>query len=321
MHNSVSDPKIQAQATMLANRVQKRFRHLHKRFSRQGIEIFRLYDWDIPEIRAVVDWYAGHLVIGEYMREQSLPSWLPAMAEAVAALLDVPPERVHLKKRQAGLRDGKRYGRLDHSHEKIIMGERDLKFWINPRDFVDTGLFSDHRNTRLMVRDLALGKDFLNLYCYTASFTCYAAAGGAKASISVDRSQGNLDWARENFRLNGLNEKDHALVQADVPEYLDRLKREGRRFDLAVLDPPSYSSIRETPHTFDINTEHPALLHRVCDVMKKGGVLFFSTNHQGFEPLLDSLRVETIEEITSRTLPEDYQSKRKRIHRCWRILI
>ncbi|MDY0162698.1 class I SAM-dependent methyltransferase [Desulfobotulus sp.] len=321
MQDQAIEQKIQNQAHMLANRVHKRFRHLHKRFERQGIEAFRLYDWDIPEIRAVVDWYAGHLVIAEYMREQSLPQWLPAMAQAVATILQVPMERVHLKKRHAGIRDGKRYDRMDRTCERIAVKERDLRFWINPHDFVDTGLFSDHRNTRLLVREMASDKDFLNLYCYTASFTCYAAAGGARASISVDRSQGNLDWARDNFILNGLKEKDHMLVRADVPEYLDRLKGASRRFDLAILDPPSYSSMREKDHTFDINQEHPALIHKVLDVMKKGGTLFFSTNHQGFEPLLSSLRVEKIEEITEKTLPEDYQSKQKRIHRCWRILI
>lgn len=321
MQEQTIDQKIQHQAAMLANRVQKRFRHLHKRFARQGIEVFRLYDWDIPEIRAVVDWYGGHLVIAEYMREQSLPQWLPSVANAVAKILNVPASKVHLKERKAGLRDGKRYTRLDRTFEKIMMGERDLKFWINPNDFVDTGLFSDHRNTRLMVREMAAGKDFLNLYCYTASFTCYAAAGGAKASISVDRSRGNLDWAGENFVLNGLKEKNHMRIQTDVPEYLNRLKRESRRFDLAVLDPPSYSSMHDQEHAFDINQEHPALLHQVLDVMKKDGVLFFSTNHQAFEPLMDSLRVQKIEEITEKTIPEDYRSKTKRIHRCWRILV
>jgi len=177
------------QADMLANRVRKRWHHLHKRFTKQNIEVFRLYDWDIPEIRAVVDWYSGHLVIGEYTRMQSVPEWLPMMGEAVANALNVPAENVHLKERKAGKQEGKRYERLDYAEKKITVSERDLKFWVNLSDFVDTGLFSDHRNTRQMVRELSAGKDFLNLYCYTGTFTCYAAKGGANSTFSVDRSE------------------------------------------------------------------------------------------------------------------------------------
>ena len=166
------------QGQMLANRVRKRYKHLRNRFNRQNIEVFRLYDWDIPEIRAVVDWYGGHLVIGEYMRRQSVPEWLPIMGQAVANVLNVPMEKVHLKERWAGKQDGNRYQRLDRTDKKIVLSERDLKFLVNPYDYVDTGLFSDHRDTRQMVREMAAGKDFLNLYCYTASFSCYAAKGG-----------------------------------------------------------------------------------------------------------------------------------------------
>ena len=166
------DEKTRAQADMLANRVKKRFRHLRKRFNKQNLEVFRLYDWEIPEIRAVVDWYAGHLVIGEYSRKQSTPDWLPAMGKAVADLLEVPQENLHLKVRKAGIQEGERYGRLADKNIKIPMWERDLQFLVNPSDYVDTGLFSDHRNTRAMVRKMAAGKDFLNLYCYTGTFTC-----------------------------------------------------------------------------------------------------------------------------------------------------
>ncbi|MCW7753086.1 class I SAM-dependent methyltransferase [Desulfobotulus sp. H1] len=321
MPHPIHDEKTARQAAMLANRIQKRFKHLHKRFQREGLEIFRLYDWDIPEIRAVVDWYAGHLVIAEYVREQSMDHWLPSMAEAVATTLGIPMDRVHLKKRHAGIRDGRRYERIDRTGEKIRMKERDLSFWINPSDFVDTGLFSDHRNTRAMVRNMAAGTRFLNLYCYTASFTCYAAAGGAAESLSIDRSRSNLDWAEENFILNGTHREKHRLLQADAMDYLKILKQKGQTFSLAVVDPPSYSSAREKDRTFDIRRDHPELITRVIQVMEKGSTIFFSTNHQGFEPCMERFRSETIEEITQKTIPEDYQNKQKRIHRCWRILV
>ncbi|MEZ4525059.1 MAG: class I SAM-dependent methyltransferase [Desulfobacterales bacterium] len=307
------------QAEMLANRIKKRWNHLHKRFAKQGIEVFRLYDWDIPEIRAVVDWYAGHLVIGEYTRMQSVPEWLPMMAEAAANALNVPIENVHLKERKAGKQEGKRYERLDYTDKKMAVSERDLKFWVNLSDFVDTGLFSDHRNTRQMVRELAAGKDFLNLYCYTGTFTCAAAKGGARSTVSADRSETVIQWAKENLELNGIPERGNTLMQTDAFDFLRKAKRQNQTFDLAVVDPPSYSSTRSRNQEFDIVTDHPLLLETVISLMKKGGIIFFSANHQNFEPRMDHLRAQEIKEITSLTIPEDYVSKKKQMHRCWKI--
>ena len=306
---------------MLANRVRKRFRHLKKRFDRQNIEVFRLYDWDIPEIRAVVDWYAGHLVVGEYMRRQSTPEWLPLMGAAVAEALAVPEENLHLKQRRAGKQGGKRYERLDHTDQKIIMAERDLKFYVNPWDYVDTGLFADHRNTRRMVRQMAMDRDFLNLYCYTGSFSCYAAKGGARTTLSVDRSRTAITWARDNLALNNISEAAHTLVQSPVFAFLKKAARENRRFDLAVVDPPSYSTAKAGNEDFDIAADHPALLAAVVAVMRAGATVFFSTNHQKFEPRMAGLRVAEVREITAATIPEDYLSKRKTIHRCWQIRV
>ncbi|MFZ5571924.1 MAG: class I SAM-dependent methyltransferase [Thermodesulfobacteriota bacterium] len=313
--------KFLTQAEMLANKVRKRFRHLRKRFAGQRIEVFRLYDWDIPEIRAVVDWYAGHLVIGEYTRRQTVPEWLPMMGQAVAAAMEVPPENIHLKERRTGRHDGKRYERLDHTDRKIIVAERDLRFYVNPHDYVDTGLFSDHRNTRQMVRELAAGRDFLNLYCYTATFTCYAALGGARSTVSVDRSETAVKWARENMELNAIPREGHPVIHAHTFDFLKKAGKEGRFFDLAVVDPPSFSIIRSKDYEFDVSKDHPMLLQAVLAVMRKGGLIFFSTNHQDFTPRLDRLDATAVVEITDATIPEDYISKRKRVHRCWRITV
>ena len=321
--NELSDRSQQTerQAEMLANRVKKRFRHLNKRFSRQNIEIFRLYDWDIPEIRAVVDWYGGHLVIGEYMRRQSIPEWLPQMGRAVAEALEVDPEKIHLKQRWAGKQDGQRYSRLDHTDRKIVLSERDLKFLVNPCDYVDTGLFADHRDTRQMVRDLADGKDFLNLYCYTASFSCYAAKGGARSTLSVDRSESAVQWARENMVLNSIDPSCNQLVQAHTFDFLERAARQDHRFDVAVVDPPSYSTTQTRNVFFDIVRDHPRLMAAVVELLRPGAVLFFSTNHQDFQPRMEALKVSKLEEITEQTIPEDYRHKRKLIHRCWRMAV
>lgn len=137
----------------------------------------------------MVDWYAGHLVIGEYSRRQSTEGWLSIMGQSVADILNVPKNKLHLKVRRSGYKEGKRYNRIDHINQKIAMSERDLKFLINPTDYVDTGLFSDHRNTRQMIRERAKGSTFLNLYCYTGSFTCYAAKGAKKPFPWIDLKQ------------------------------------------------------------------------------------------------------------------------------------
>jgi 23S rRNA (guanine2069-N7)-methyltransferase len=313
--------KFESQGRMLANRVKKRFKHLHKRFSRQRIDVFRLYDWDIPEIRAVVDWYDGHLVVGEYMRRQSVPQWLPMMAGAVAEALGIAGEKVHLKQRRAGKQDGRRYGRIDFTDRKIVVRERDLNFYVNPWDYVDTGLFSDHRNTRQMVRDMAAGKDFLNLYCYTAAFSCYAAKGGARSTLSVDRSETAVKWARENMVLNQIPRSTNTLVQAHTLDFLKVAARRRQRFDIAVVDPPSYSTTHTRNEAFDIEKDHPHLLASVAAVMKAGAVVFFSTNHQDFHPRMERLDISGVTEITGSTIPEDYLRKRSPIHRCWKILI
>lgn len=313
--------KHREQAAMLANKVKKRYRHLARRFAQRKIEVFRLYDWDIPEIRAVVDWYAGHLVVGEYTRTQTTETWLPLMAQVVAQALDVPAERVHLKKRYYGPSDGQRYKRIDYTDRMIEVSETDLHFLVNPWDWVDTGLFADHRITRGMVREMANGKDFLNLFCYTGAFTCYAARGGARTSVSVDRSRTAVQWARRNLALNGIDTSAHVVLQAHTLDYIATARRRNQMFDLAVVDPPSFSSRRSHSDHFDIAQDHPLLLNAVVELIRPGGIIFFSTNHQYFEPRMDEVRLVAFEEITARTIPEDYLHKRKTIHRCWKLVV
>jgi 23S rRNA G2069 N7-methylase RlmK/C1962 C5-methylase RlmI len=303
---------------MLANRVLKRYGHLAKRFAKQGIEAFRLYDWDIPEVRAVVDWYAGRLVVAEYARQQTGPDYLPALGAAAGAALGVPPGHVYLKERRTGTGEGPRYRPTGRGGERFEVRERDLRFWVNLSDRLDSGLFGDHRDTRALVRGLSAGRTFLNLYCYTGAFTVAAAAGGARGTTSVDRSVTYLDWLGANLALNGLEGEQHEAIQADSVRFLDEAREGGRRWDLVVLDPPSFSGSRETGDAFDINRDHPDLLRRALAVTGPGGTLFFSTNHQRFEPRLEGLPAASVEEITDRTIPEDYRNRQ--VHRLWRIL-
>ncbi len=317
MIEPMSPERIANHAKMLANRVRKRFTTLSRQFAREGIEVFRLYDWDIPEIRAVVDWYAGHLVVAEYTRKQTGPDWLPAVGLAVARELDVPEERLHLKQRRTGGDDGPRYLRLADVGTRFIVRERDLRFWVNLTDRLDTGLFSDHRDTRQVVSSLAQGADFLNLYAYTGTFTCAAALGGARTTMTVDRSATYCEWAADNLALNGLAGPRHERVQADTLAFLDRAANEGRRWNLVVVDPPSFSQDRGPGSGFDIQRDHPDLLARVLAVTAPGGTVFFSTNHQRFEPRMDDLPVASRTELTPKTIPPDYRNRQ--VHRCWRL--
>ncbi len=319
MVRTYSREETEKHAALLANRVTKRFRHLSRRFRKQNIECFRLYDWDIPEIRAVVDWYRGHAVVGEYERTQTGPDWLPRMARAVAEALDLPMENVHIKRRRTKTAEGPRYKKMGSSGKRFEVRERDLKFWVNLDDFLDTGLYSDHRDTRVIIRDLARDKNFLNLFGYTGAFTCAAAAGGAKSTLTVDRSGTHLKWARENLKLNGLWGPRHNLMRFDASRYLGKLKREGRRFDLCFVDPPSFYQDQTRKVSFDINEDHPRLLQQVISVMEPGASVFFSTNHQRFVPRLDGLKVRDLTELTPRTIPEDFRNRK--IHRCWRMTV
>ncbi|MDD5680008.1 MAG: class I SAM-dependent methyltransferase [Candidatus Omnitrophica bacterium] len=313
----VTPEKTQHHAEILANRIRKRFRHLSKHFRRQNIDCFRLYDWDIKEVRAVVDWYAGHAVIAEYVRLQTGPEWLPQMAKAVAEALNLPPENVHFKRRQTKTKKGPRYKRISYEGKRFEVRERDLRFWVNLDDFLDTGLYSDHRDTRVIIRKLAAEKDFLNLYAYTGAFTCAAAAGGARTTVTVDRSSTHLKWAKDNLELNNLWGPRHSLVQSDVMQFLKQAHRQGKRFTLAFVDPPSFFNDLNRGVSFDINRDHPALIRDVLKVMAPGALVFFSTNHQRFEPRLDGLPVRDLAEITQATIPEDYRNRQ--VHRCWRM--
>ena len=315
----MTSERAQFHAQILSNRIRSRFRHLSRKFRRQGIDCFRLYDWDIPEVRAVVDWYAGHVVIAEYERLQTGTDWLPQMAAAVAEALHIPLTHTHMKRRHTNTKGGIRYSKMGSGGVRFEVRERDLRFWVNLDDFLDTGLYSDHRETRIIVEKLAQAKDFLNLYAYTGTFTCAAAAAGARTTVSVDRSETNLSWAKDNLELNGLWGPHHILVQSDVDTYLAQACSQGKRFNLAVVDPPSFFQDREREVAFDINRDHPQLIKNVLKVMAPKSTVFFSTNHQRFEPRMDGLKVSNIVELTPNTIPEDYRNRH--VHRCWQIIV
>ncbi len=319
----ITPEESEKHAELLGNRCLKRFDHLHKKFSKQHIDSFRLYDWDIPEVRAAVDWYPDHLVLAEYERVQTdEPFYLPALAEGLAKKMKLPLSHVHIKRRRTWT--GEDTPRYEHqgtqgvaTGQRLIVQERDIKVFVNLDDFLDTGLYSDHRDTRVLVSQLAAGKDFLNLFAHTGAFTCAAAKAGAKSTTTVDRSATYLEWAKDNLALNGISSDQHTFPQGDTFKFLKYAKETGKRYRLAVVDPPSFFRDTLAETSFDINLDHPLLLSQVLEVMLPGSTVFFSTNHQRFEPQFEELKAKEIKEISPGNIPEDYRNRR--IHRCWTL--
>jgi 23S rRNA (guanine2445-N2)-methyltransferase / 23S rRNA (guanine2069-N7)-methyltransferase len=306
-------------------RLAKRFKHLAKWARRQGIEAFRVYDRDIPEIPLVIDWYAGWLHAAEYDRPHERTEiehevWLDRMVEAAAAELGVPPERTFLKVRRRQ-RDGGQYEKVDARRSLITVKEGDLAFEVNLSDYLDTGLFLDHRTTRGLVRAEADGKRFLNLFCYTGSFSVAAAAGGAATTTSVDLSNTYLDWTRTNLARNGFKDAGrHRTVRDEARAFLEHRARRGADpFDLVVCDPPTFSRSARSETPWDVDRDHAALLELVARNLAPGGVVYFSTNFRRFHLEEERLAATyAIREITRRTIPEDFRNER--IHRAWRLV-
>jgi 23S rRNA (cytosine1962-C5)-methyltransferase len=308
---------------MFENRLRKNVKHFRKWARARGLTAYRVYDRDVPEYTYAVDVYADRVHLVEYPRRRALKSLEEQRAEVLAtvtAVLEVPPERIHVKTHLPQPWGRSQYGRVGEGTERLVVEEQGLKFWVNLGDYLDTGLFMDHRLTRARVRDEAKGRSFLNLFCYTGAFTVYAAAGGASRTLSVDLSNTYLDWAEENLALNGLSDTRHTLLRADAMAWVQDQRREpGQLFDLVVCDPPSFSTSKKMQGSFNVQRDHVRLLEGIRELMAPGGVLYFSTNFLGFELKDTAVRgYEGVEELTPGSIPEDFQ--RQEIHRCWRLV-
>ncbi|RIK83132.1 MAG: bifunctional 23S rRNA (guanine(2069)-N(7))-methyltransferase RlmK/23S rRNA (guanine(2445)-N(2))-methyltransferase RlmL [Planctomycetota bacterium] len=309
------------QAAEFANRLKKRAHHLRRWPTKRGITCYRLYERDIPEVPLAVDRYEDALHIAEFERPHDRTpaehaDWLDHMVRTAADVLGVPRDLVFVKHRERQ-RGRQQYERVADRQAIRVVQEGGLRFQVNLSDYVDTGLFLDHRITRSMVRNDAQGATFLNLFAYTGAFTVYAAAGGAAETTSVDLSPMYLEWAETNLRLNGFDGPQHRLRRADARGYLATVGGKPR-FDLAVVDPPTFSNSKRLNEDWDVQRDHAALLAQVLRVMRPGGVVYFSTNSRRFKLDETALAGTTYREITRQTIPEDFRNAR--IHRCWRIV-
>jgi 23S rRNA (guanine2445-N2)-methyltransferase / 23S rRNA (guanine2069-N7)-methyltransferase len=208
------------------------------------------------------------------------------------------------------------YEKRDSAAERHAVLEAGLKFWVNFRDYLDTGLFLDHRIVRGMLRGWARDADFLNLFCYTGSATVYAAAGGARSTTGVDLSNTYLDWAHENLLLNGFGDANHELYRADCLAWLEQQEPRGARFDLIFLDPPTFSNSKRMDGVLDVQRDHVGMIRRSLKLLRPDGRLVFSTNFTRFKLDTEALADLAIEDISAATVPKDFE-RHARIHKCF----
>lgn len=323
---------------MLAERLAKRMRHLARWAGRQQIGCFRLYERDIPDFPIVIDWYAD-LDGVELCRDGDAIAWFhertrddtpdetlayrrAAEAEILAGL-DIPRDRLFVKHRgRQRDPDGGReqYERIDSRGMVKLVAEHGSRFEINLSDYLDVGLFIDHRPTRLAVRQRAAGKRVLNLFAYTGAFSVHARAGGATHTTTIDLSRTYLDWFERNLKHNDLGpDADHVTVHGDCLQWLEAGPADGEAYDIVICDPPTFSnSKRMKAGSFAIERDYPALIEHVARFVAPGGEIFFSTNARRFD--FDSAHVPagfSAHEISHRSVPEEFRNKK--IHRCWRL--
>lgn len=313
------------EAEMLANRLRKNRRHLGRWAARNDIGCYRVYDADLPEYAFAVDIYEGERVwvhVQEYTPPDSVDpkSALRRRREAeqvIAEVLEVTRDRLFFKfrRRQKGKAQ---YARLDRQEAFHAVREAGHRFLVNFTDYLDTGLFLDHRLVRARVGELAAGRRFLNLFAYTGTTTVYAAAGGAPETTTVDLSARYLDWARRNLELNGFAGSSHRLVVADCLEWIEEATRAPARYDLIYVDPPTFSNSKKMQSDWDVQRDHASLLRRAVKLLAPGGIILFSTNARRFR-LSESLRRDMVcKDFTKASLPEDFR-RNPRIHQCWEI--
>jgi len=302
---------------MFANRLTKNRRRLRSWLRRENIECYRLYDADMPEYAVAVDIYGEYVHVAEYKAPTSVSGAaaqrrLEEIRLAVPEALDVPAERVVYKERSRQ-RGASQYTRQGSRGEFLSVSEGGARLLVNLQDYIDTGLFLDHRPLRRRIARESRDRDFLNLFCYTGSATVHAALGGARSTTSVDTSNTYLQWLGRNFEANGFGGAAHRVEKADAIEWLSRTRDQ---FDLILLDPPSFSNSKSRAGNFDVQRDHAALVRAAMACLRPGGRLYFSTNRRGFHLDAELAAAFEVEDMSAATLDPDF-ARNPRIHRCW----
>lgn len=304
-----------------ANRLRKNLKKLEKWAKQQGIECYRLYDADLPEYNVAVDRYGSKVVVQEYappkqVDAQKARQRLFDVINATLAVLDLPSNQLVLKTRER--QKGKnQYEKLAQKGEFLQVTEFNAKLWVNLTDYLDTGLFLDHRIARRMLGEMSKGKDFLNLFAYTGSASVHAGLGGARTTTTVDMSRTYLEWAEKNLRVNELTGRQHRLIQADC---LSWLRNSDEQFDVIFIDPPTFSNSKRMENSFDVQRDHLALMKDLKRLLRHNGTIMFSNNKRGFQMDLAGLSALGLEaqEITAKTQSQDF-ARNRQIHNCWLV--
>lgn len=307
---------------MFANRLAKVYKHKSKIAKRLDVGCWRIYDHDLPEFPLIIELYEDRLCISEYRRRHGMDeeehiNWLDEAVKTTADILEIDEENIFLRERKKmSHRSDSQYQKQQTTDNFFTVKENGLKFLINLEDYLDTGLFLDHRITRKMVMDIADGKRVLNLFCYTGSFSVYAAAGGASEVTSVDMSKTYLSWAEDNFVINKLKDKNrYHFIHADVMQYINELKPGS--FDIIIVDPPTFSNSKRMKDYFDVQQHHALLLNKLVKATAPVGIIFFSTNYSKFILDKENIKASSIKDITKLTTPFDFENKLKRW--CYKI--
>ena len=306
-------------AVDFANRLQKNIKKIEKWAKQQGLDAYRLYDADLPEYNLAVDRYADHIVVQEYAAPKNIDEnkARQRLLDAVNATLNVTgieTNKLILKVRQKQ-KGTNQYEKLANKGEYFYVNEYGAKLWVNLTDYLDTGLFLDHRLTRKMLGEMVQGKDFLNLFAYTGSATVHAALSKAKSTTTVDMSNTYLNWAEQNLLLNDIEGKQHKLIQADCLQWLEQCDRQ---FDLIFVDPPTFSNSKRMEDSWDVQRDHIKLMTNLKRILRPNGTIVFSNNKRGFKmdfAKLEELGLSAVE-ISHKTLPLDFE-RNKQIHNCW----
>jgi 23S rRNA (cytosine1962-C5)-methyltransferase len=305
---------------MFENRLEKVYRHLSKQAKRQGIECYRIYDHDIPEFPFLIEIYGQYLYTAEYkrnyiMEEEEHERWLQGCLEICSKITRITAENIFIKQRQKKESRLGQYQKLSTDKKEMVVHEGGLKFIVNLSDYLDTGLFLDHRITRQLVKDQSANKAVLNLFAYTGSFSVYAVAGGAARVVTIDLSKTYLNWAERNMNLNFPDYEKHQLLHADVKAFLKEEKAD--QYDLIIMDPPTFSNSKRMDDILDVQRDHVGLINDCIHLLKKEGVLYFSTNYTKFILEKERINASLVKDITKATTPFDFTGKLKR--QCFQI--
>lgn len=325
LHCEIGEQAVSAEvvAADFSNRLRKNLKRLGRWAARESIDCYRVYDADLPEYNLAIDIYDNgqrHVHVQEFQApdsvdERKAQARLNAALAVIMEQLEVASDRIYFKQRRRQ-QGGSQYEKLGQGGPLHKVTENGNRFLVNFTDYLDTGLFLDHRPVRRYIQQQATDRRFLNLFAYTGTATVCAVRGGARSSMTVDMSKTYLDWAQRNLLLNELATKQHEYEQANVLQWL-RDNRQ-RRFDLIFIDPPSFSRSKRMQGTLDIQRDHVHLLHGCMNLLDKGGELIFSTNLRPFKLDASALEKYAIEDISRKTIPEDF-ARNPRIHRCYRL--